>query len=488
MARLVMRPSTHAVFWLFVFVYVSVGSRATEGWAMALGSMALGVLMLWRPFTPEHRPLWWRTILAGAVPLASSIALNLYKFDAVYMFPLKDQVWTQVNEQRQAALAANGGTLSGPQFFTTSFMAYFRPDGIRFTDHFPWVTLPAEAAPAYHGAFVDQTYRTGSITTFMAMFFVLMVVAIVFVFWPGKDPKLARLRIPVIASIIVTGGVMNYGYYATRYASDFVPALVLGAAIGTVLVARLAVRRPKWRAPLVGVIGVGVVFAVLAQMSIGYFMAATLYRGDPLVRYVELQGKVTPDAQAELVRQVEGLPDKGFTDELAIRGKCEALYLHTGDKYEPWVPVEERDQVWRFKLLGDEPEPGRVFVMSFTGTNQVQVWLETDADGDARFLVIRDGRTFYGPRFEIPTNGEFSLGVRNMLDVGFYRIESVPGGTAGFAESVYFDDDWNSRPAIATTEFTSDDMARLGLQGQYELGLETPVCTELARRAGIDVG
>ena len=37
--------------------------------------------------------------------------------------------------------------ITGPQFFTTSFMAYLRPDGIRFTDYFPFIT-PARARRA----------------------------------------------------------------------------------------------------------------------------------------------------------------------------------------------------------------------------------------------------------------------------------------------------------------------------------------------------
>ena len=39
-----------------------------------------------------------------------------------YLFPLEDQVWTGVNERRREALEVNGGTITGPQFFTTSFV------------------------------------------------------------------------------------------------------------------------------------------------------------------------------------------------------------------------------------------------------------------------------------------------------------------------------------------------------------------------------
>ena len=169
LVRLLSDPTRHAVWWLFVFGLLSVGTRATEGWALCLVVVAVGLFMRYRPNKAARQDLWWRVLLAGAVPLMISIAINEYKFGTVYLFPLQDQVWTQVNQHRRDALAANGGTITGPQFFTTSFMAYLRPDGIRFTDYFPFITLPAHPAPAYNGAFVDQSYRTGSATAFMPL-------------------------------------------------------------------------------------------------------------------------------------------------------------------------------------------------------------------------------------------------------------------------------------------------------------------------------
>ena len=485
MVRTCLAPSTHTVFWLGVFALVTVGCRTTEGWAICLGAIALGTWMRLRPFSAEHRPLWWRTILAGVVPLSASISLNMYKFDAVYMFPLKDQVWTQVNAQRQAALEANGGTLSGPQFFTTSFMAYLRPDGIRFTDHFPWITLPAEPAPAYHGAFVDQTYRTGSVTAFMWLFLLLTLIAVVAAFWPRTHPLLARLRIPLMAGVLCTGGVMAYGYYSTRYASDFVPALVLGGAIGTVLLARLAARQRRWRLPVLSMMTIGVAFAILAQMAIGLFMAASLHRGEPLQRYVAWQEAFTPGAQSELVSQIDGLPEGGTTDDLAIRGNCEALYLHTGDQYEPWVPVEERDRVWRFDVVG-ELRPGRVEILRISGAQEQAVVLELRRDRLARGILVKGEEEIEGPLFEIPTDGSFAIGIRNLLDLGYFRIETTPGAPFGYTESVYFDDDWDSLPSLAEDSYDDTSLAAVGLRVTPEWGLQIPLCERLAARAGVE--
>lgn len=484
MVRTCLAPSTHTVFWLAVFALITVGCRTTEGWAICLGAIVLGLLLRFRPFSPEHRALWWRTLLAGVGPLCASIALNMYKFDAVYMFPLKDQVWTQVNAQRQAALEANGGTLSGPQFFTTSFMAYLRPDGIRFTEYFPWITLPAAPAKSYNGAFVDQAYRTGSVTGFMWLFLLLTALAVVVAFWPRRDATLARLRIPLFASVLCTGGVMTYGYYSTRYASDFVPAMVLGGAIGTAILARFVARRRRWAAPVTGVLAVGVAFAIAAQMAIGLFMAASLHRGEPLQRYVSWQADLTPDAQRGLITQIDGLPEGGHTDDLAIRGDCEALYLHTGDQYEPWVPVEERDRVWRFQVSG-ELRPGRVELLTISGAQEQSVWLQIREDRLARGILVKGEEEVAGDLFEIPTDGAFAIGIRNLLDLGYFRIETTPGGAFGFTESVYFNDDWDSLPALAEDAYDETELAEHGLSVTPELGLPIPLCERLAENAGL---
>ena len=153
-----------------------------------------------RRTTPERRKLWWGILLAGLVPLALSIAYNLHKFDHVYMFPLQDQIWTQVNAHRREALGANGGAITGFAFFPTAFHAYLWPHRLRFVDYFPWITLPPRPPEALAGAFVDQAYRTGSATAFMPLFMLLQVVSTVVVFSPWAsasypDPAGADVRV-----------------------------------------------------------------------------------------------------------------------------------------------------------------------------------------------------------------------------------------------------------------------------------------------------
>jgi hypothetical protein len=487
LVRLLAEPTRHAAWWLFVFALLSVGSRATEGWAISLAALALGLWWRFRPSRTAPNPLWWRTLLAGAVPLALSIALNEYKFGTVYIFPLQDQVWTALNAHRREALAMNGGGLTGPQFFTTSFMAYLRLDGIRFVDYFPFITLPAHPAPAYDGAYVDQSYRTGSVTSFMPVQMVMFLLALLAVARPRARQELARLRLPILVSVLVTGGVMGYGYYSARYATEFVPAMVLGGAVTTALLAGALRRHRAWRWPSLAVLAAGAVFSMVAQMSIGTSFAAYIHRGDTLERYLTWQHDVSPAAQARLVTQVGGLPTGGDTDDLAIRGNCDSLYVNTGDQYQPWIPVEERDRVLQLSATGQRLHPGRVTLLTVTGTDPQSLQVEVNHHQQLRFVTRFGDAAAYGAWFDMPTTGGARLGIRNQIGIGFFQFVSTPGGQAGFLPSVYFDRNQNSLPALLSLTSSRTGLASLGLSMRELPGLPMPLCEDLAREAGIDV-
>ena len=175
------------------------------------------------------------------------MAYNWVKFGHPYLFPLESQIWTQVNAHRRQALEVNGGTITGPQFFETTLINYFRPDGIRFVDYFPYITLPAEPARAYGGAFLDQTYRTGSVTAFMPLLVLLSVAALAVLVRRQASPQIAALRWPALGTVVIGGAVLGYGYLANRYTSDFVPGLIVMGTIGLWGIT-------SWRWPQAGVL------------------------------------------------------------------------------------------------------------------------------------------------------------------------------------------------------------------------------------------
>lgn len=478
--RVLTAPDGHAIRWLAAFCFIAIATRATAGWALCLTVVAVGLWFAVRRTTPGRRQLWWAVLLAGLVPLALSIAYNLYKFDHVYMFPLQDQVWTQVNARRREALAVNGGSITGPQFFSTAFHAYLWPTGIRFVDYFPWITLPARPPAALGGAFVDQAYRTGSATAFMPLFMLLQVVATVAVFRPGAPAPIRVLRVPMVAAVLITGGVMAYGYFAARYVSEFVPALVLGGAIGTVLVAR-RVRRRRVLVATTAAMAVLATFSVAAQLSIGLGTAAVQARGPDLERFIDWQQLLTPNAQARLVTFSGSLADDGRTDELRIAGDCDALYLNTGDDYEPWVTVQARGAAARIRPDG-RLRPGRVPLFRIAGTGDSAV-LEVTEDRMMRFVLIGDDGEYGANTFEFPPNGYVDLNLRNLTQYGFYEISGAPSGPVGYLRSTRTDDEWRTWPARLQWLGSESAARRVGVSLERLEGLDMPLCSQLAARA-----
>ena len=314
--RCALDPQPAAVVWLGAFLLASILTRTTGGWAMCLAAVALAGWLAFRRNDAVRRRTVAAVLGVALGALVAGIVLNVVKFGHPYLFPLEDQVWTDLNEHRRTALEVNGGTITGPQFFQTSLVNYFRPDGIRVVDHFPFVTLPAEPAAAYGGAFVDQSYRTGSVTSFMTLLLLLSVASLPVVLTRARDTARAALRVPLFGTVLVTGGVMAYGYVTYRYTSEFVPALVVGGAIGLTgswrLLDRLRGPGPALRAIGVLVMASLTVFAILAQVATGTQVAAQTYRGERLVDYLWLQHRVSGGPQSPLAALIDRssyLPD-----------------------------------------------------------------------------------------------------------------------------------------------------------------------------------
>ena len=387
MVRTLTDGETMSVRWLGAFVLLAVLTRPTEGWAVGLVTLAVAAWVGSGRVPNVDRRLWWRVLLAGLLPLAVGIVISEVKFGTVYLHPLGEQVWTSLNAHRRAALEANGGSLTGPQFFLTGLVAYFRPDGIRFVDYFPWITLPADPAQAYGHAIIDQTYRTGSVTSFMPMLLVLTGFAAVLLLRPRRRAERILLP-PLVAGVLVTGGVMGYGYYSMRYVSDFVPALVFGGCVGVALLLRAVDSRHRLGISALGVLVAATVFSTLAHMAVGYSTAAVSTGGSRLRAYVQHQVTLSGDTLSGRVTVSDRIPSHergGMTDELVVVDDCKALYLNTGDAYRPWVAVAARDLVVSFTGTDAPTAPGNLEVFK-TSSGAIGT-LETRTDGRGRVVL-----------------------------------------------------------------------------------------------------
>lgn len=447
---------------------VAILSRTTSGWACAITILMVAAWFALGRRGPTARKWWWAAALAGALPLIAGASVNYAKFRHPWLFPLDKQVWTQLSEHRRDALAANGGGLVNPRFFTTSLVNYLRPDGIRFTTIFPYITLPAEPARAYNGAFLDQTYRTGSITSFMPGLFVLSITGIVVTFARRADERLRWLRFPIFAALGITGGVMFYGYVSHRYTAEFFPVLVMAGGVGAVvLLGRVDATHPVLRRTVVMVSALVVMFSVAANTAVSLQGERIEAGGTPLRNYVIVQHRLsewTGNPLDRFVRQADDLPDDAPADELHIVGDCDALYLATGDLYLPWVPVEVRDVVLQIEVVRelDEPTGGAneagVVLASFDGIEDRDIVLERTGDDLYRIVQGVGELRSVGPEFEASPSLPFYLTITVDTRNSRYNVEgplltfdSVPlSGHAG---------DWYSLPTLLRVRDAPDAVA-----------------------------
>lgn len=479
LVRTVEEPTIRNGAWLGGFAFAAIMSRIPAGWAVSGAALITCVWLLTPARRRRHGQLWAVFLVAGTVPLAAGIAYNMMRFNHPWLFPLQSQVWTEVNAHRREALAANGGSITGPQFLETSVVNYFRPDGIRFVDRLPWVTLPAEPAKAYGGAFLDQVYRTGSVPAFMPMLFVLSAIAMVALLRWRKNAHLRPLIAVFLGGIAVSAGVMGYGYLSNRYVSDFVPGLVVGGTIGLWALAEWAGRGRLRRISMVALLAVLATAGIWANMAAGLEVARTTERGQRLVDYLEVQRR-TSSAQAfsDRVSIGEGLPSGGKTDDIFISGDCDAIYLNTGDLYEPWVLVQRRPEVLILDLPDELTRSSTPIGVVRASSDRV-VSLETKPPRSFRISYVDDGITFTGPWVQPYAGEKVRVGVSVDTGSGYAKISSTPGGTVGSVPFVEWDKDWYAHPGTFEWTVPADGELAGGITAAPEAGRALALCQRI---------
>ena len=142
---------------------------------------------------------WWVPVLAaGLVPLAIGCAVNMAKFGVPFGLPITEglvyRVWR----------GPTGGNEFSPRFLPSTLDAYLRPDGIRLTPVFPFVTLPAQVAEGVGGVSVFAS-RTASLTASMPFLFLLAVWGSVIALRPRSIIQLRAMRLLLVAAAAGTG-------------------------------------------------------------------------------------------------------------------------------------------------------------------------------------------------------------------------------------------------------------------------------------------
>lgn len=426
---LLQKPSLRGVLATGAFTLGAVMSRATAGYACAAAVMVGGAWLLRGGRGREARDWWWAVVLVGAVPVLLSAAVNWAKFRHPWLFPIEDQVFTGLSRHRREAIEANGGDLFGFSLIWSTVPAYLRPDGLRFSSLYPFISLPAEPAPAYHGGVFDLTYRTGSVVAMMPLLIGLSVLGAVRVLRRGADAAARVLRLPLAGVALIPGGVLFGGYISHRYTSEFLPFLLVGGAIGVVDLGRRLVVSSRHTTRLVlGGVGLLAAFGVAANLAVAVSTQALANPGTVLADHLDRQeafsGVLGGDLDDHVVASVQ-LPLSAPADEVRIIGECQAVYVSTGEEFTPWAEAGNRPLTLRFTRTGSIPPTttGELVLAEFAGHRRTTFVLEREGDR-YRTALRGGGLSEEGPWFRPDAGTTFEVSVR-ADQVEDYVIEVV---------------------------------------------------------------
>lgn len=364
------RPSWKRVLGSGLLVLAANLDRVTTGYA-CVGAAVLAALWFGLGRGGTDRRKWCFPMLAvGVVPFAVACAVNYAKFGVFVGLPVTDQLYSSVDTYRKRFLAANGNSEVGLQFAPSTALAYLRPDGIRFTSIFPYVTLPAAPAKELGGILFDRRYRTASVPSSMPYLFVLTLWGIVTAFRRRAVGRVGLARIPLLAAAVAASALLAWGYIGNRYLADFVPLLVLASAVAMADIwRRLAHSSPARRRSAAGILGLLALLTVYMNLAIAVTPNEE-WTATQVFNYVRFQKSVSDMTGHPLngyVRRGSTLPQWAPADELFVIGDCDGLYVSNGEDYST-APPSLSKQVGSWMTV----ELGRGFqhtlAVTFTGT------------------------------------------------------------------------------------------------------------------------
>lgn len=370
----------------------AMSSRPTSGSAPMIALGLFSLLLLWRR---QWRPAAG-ALGAVAITAVAYAAVNVARFGQLLQVPWDAQRYSAFDGARQAALAANDGTLFGLRFVPTTMWHYLSPlpTSMDVERLFPFVSWGGRAT-VFGGATFDTVDRSSSLLLAAPVFVVLAVVGVV---WVVRRDRSQGWRVIGLAAMLGTAGTFTIGFVAHRYLVDLVPPLVVLAAPGVWVVARWCERRGVGVArALVAVAALVLVVGAVGQTALA-LRARYFYivpdDGDRL-RLMELQfdldERLFGDPPATVVAVRGELPPP-VDGTVAILDDCTGLYRADG---LVWAAVEWTAGEGRRLVLEPDDDTrsrlGREPVVVATG----DTWtLTAEPTDDGRVVpVYRSGAT-----------------------------------------------------------------------------------------------
>ena len=304
------------------------------GPALAVGFVLLGDVV--RGVRSRDAAKAGRALALGltlVLPLAAYAAVNVARFGTLLTLPYDRHRVSMVVEHRREVLAANDGSIQGPQFLPTTALQFVRPDALGVDGSFPWIDFPRRAT-VIGDVLMDQIDVAASVPASMPA---LSLLALAGTEISARRSRLRRF-LPLVggasACLVVT---LALGFIAHRYTADAVPLLVLGAAAAVPALAAARLRRAVTAVVAVlAVVSALITAALTVQFQQHYgFLTAPALRASLAGRQLDLPrfGDAPLVVRAGDRLPLPVAPDRTF----AVVGDCDGLYRSDGTA---WQPVE----------------------------------------------------------------------------------------------------------------------------------------------------
>jgi hypothetical protein len=448
-------PSRRRLVVLGFFLLAADLSRLTDAWACVIGVLLASAWFFSGRAGDDARRWALPTVLVALAPLALGCYVTWAKFGYPFGLPMADQVWTQIDQHRQQFLAANGGKAFSVSFIPTTALTYLRPDGIRFTDVFPFVTLPALAPRVIGGAVMDMTYRTASAPASMPLAFALGVWGAVATFRRRPAGRTALVRIPMLAAAAATVGIFVWGYVANRYLADLMPLLFVAGAVGIAdLWRRLETLSGRTQTIWCSVIGVVAALSILFNLAIASTpQDVGAWQGSKVRSYVQNQedlSRVTGNPIASNVIGGSGLPARAPADTIFVLDNCAGLFISNGEIYNPWVPVAfaaplqhnftvrflaRAHKLQRVALVSTGRDVVSTVYLDYSGSRMRIAFSDPLYSADANWTAVTIGRSYHiditadVPRQNMTVRLNGQQVINSLITSGEMRVTgySVPG-------------------------------------------------------------
>lgn len=317
----------------------ALACRPSSGAGPALALGLFGLAIAWKR-------QWKRSLivlLGAAIPFLGFALVNWLRFRSASDVPFPLQVFSKFNTDRQAALAANNGSLFGLKFVPTNVARYFSPFAFQWDELFPFVTWPAKATVIGSARF-DTIDHTGSFPTSAPLLFLFGLVG---AWWTIVRDRTRQWSAIAVAAIVATTSTFTFGYLAHRYLADLVPVFVVLAAPGVWIIARQATTWRRWIRRTV-VVAMALLFALGFWNQLGLATSTRAFSILPSESgarsFAEFQYLIDESlfggAAPAVIRSEDGqLPLGAARGTIVIVGDCDALYRTDG---YGWGPLERR--------------------------------------------------------------------------------------------------------------------------------------------------